>query len=137
MEEHDAPEWRILAALSSILIVNSLLGWVAPVGPWNDVGFSQGVMGLAGMVVGYIAWYRFNFKRNGLIPWIDLWENPAGSAKKEMLAAALVLGLSWIAGNPLQPYLPDPTGLLLSRVGLLLALHSTYVLLSLGPLNEN
>ena len=109
----------------------------APLGPWNDDGFSLGVMGLVGMALGYVAWFRFNFKRNGLIPWIDLWVNPESSAKKEMLAAALVLGLSWISGNHLQNLLPDPTGLLLSLVGLLLLLHSSYVLLSLGPLNEN
>ena len=138
MSEHNDPaQWKNLAALSSLLILNSLVIGVAPRGPWDDEGFSLGVMGLAGKVVGYVAWYRFNFKRNGLNPWIALREDPERSAKKEMLAAVLVLGLSWIAGNPLQPYLPDPTGLLLSLLGLLLVVHSVYVLLSVGPLSED
>ncbi len=137
MSEDVAPEWRVLAAISSLLVLDSLVIGVAPEGPWEDVGFSLGSIGLAGLAIGYVAWYRFNFKRRGLIPWTDLWEDPEGSAKKEMLAAALVLLLAWMAGKPLQPYLPDPTGLILSLVGLLMALQSSYVLLSLGPLKED
>ncbi len=137
MSEDVTPEWRVLAAASSLLVLDSLVFGVAPIGPWDDVGFSLGVIGLAGVAMGYVAWYRFNFKRKGLIPWIDLWEDPEQSAKKEMLAAILVLVLAWLVGNPFQPYLPDPTGLLLILVGLLMALQSGYVLLSVGPLKED
>ena len=137
MSEDVTPEWRVLAAASSLLVLDSLVFGVAPIGPWDDVGFSLGVIGLAGVAMGYVAWYRFNFKRKGLIPWIDLWEDPERSAKKEMLAAILVLVLAWLVGNPFQPYLPDPTGLLLILVGLLMALQSGYVLLSVGPLKED
>tara|TARA_B100000686_G_scaffold167042_1_gene174524 strand:- start:686 stop:1099 length:414 start_codon:yes stop_codon:yes gene_type:complete len=137
VSEDATPEWRVLAAASSLLVLDSLVFGVAPIGPWDDVGFSLGVIGLAGVAMGYVAWYRFNFKRKGLIPWIDLWEDPEQSAKKEMLAAILVLVLAWLVGNPFQPYLPDPTGLLLILVGLLMALQSGYVLLSVGPLKED
>jgi len=137
VSEDGVPEWRVLAAISSLLVLDSLVVGVAPQGPWKDVGFSLGAIGLTGVAMGYVAWYRFNFKRKGLIPWIDLWEYPERSAKIEMLAAALVLVLAWMAGNTFQPYLPDPTGLILSLVGLLMVLQSVYVLLSVGPLKED
>jgi hypothetical protein len=54
-----------------------------------------------------------------------------------MIVAALVLALAWAAGSPLQPHLPDPTGLLLTLAGLLIALQSAYVMLSIGPLKED
>jgi hypothetical protein len=89
------------------------------------------------MSLAYVAWYRATFKRKGLIPWLDLWEDPARSAKIEMVVAALVLALAWAAGSPLQPHLPEPTGLLLTLSGLLIALQSAYVMLSIGPLKED
>ena len=87
--------------------------------------------------MGYVAWYRATFRRSGLIPWLDLWEDPRSTAKLELGVAIFLLVCSWVAGNQLQPYLPDPTGLLLSLVAMLMILQSLYVLLSLGPLNEN
>jgi hypothetical protein len=129
------PEWRIRAAIAAILILDSVAG-VAPGGPWDDSGFSRGVIGLGGLSLAYIAWYRATFKRKGLIPWLDQWEDPEKTAKVEMMVAALVLAIAWAAGNPLQPHLPEPTGLLLTLIGLLIALQSAYVLLSIGPLRE-
>ena len=55
----------------------------------------------------------------------------------DIAAAVATLALAWASGNPLQPYLPEPTGLVLTLVGLLLALQSIYVFLSLGPLKED
>ena len=92
---------------------------------------------MVGLSVGYVAWYRFTFKRKGLIPWIDLWEAPEKSVRLVFAAAVTTLALAWISGNPLQTYLPEPTGLVLTLVGLLLALQSIYVFLLLGPLKED
>ncbi|MED5397749.1 MAG: hypothetical protein VYD41_00255 [Candidatus Thermoplasmatota archaeon] len=137
MSDVAEPEWRILAGISSLLILDALFLGIAPMGPWYDQSFSRGVIGLIGASIGYVAWYRATFQRNGLIPWLDLWEDPRKIAIIEMGAALLLLACSWIAGNQLQHYLPEPTGLLLSLVAMLMILQSTYVLLSLGPLNEN
>ncbi|MBI87746.1 MAG: hypothetical protein CMB67_01775 [Euryarchaeota archaeon] len=137
METNKDPEWRPLAAISIILIMNSLFVGIAPRGPWEDAGFTLGIIGIAGLAVGYVAWYRFNFKRKGLIPWVDLWEDPEGSARLELGAALVVLSMSWIAGNSLQSHLPEPTGLLLILIGLLLLLQSVYVMLVIGPLKED
>ena len=96
----------------------------------------QGVIGLVGASLAYVAWYRRTFKRKGLVPWIDLWEKPEESARLVLYASIGFLAISWVAGNPMQPYLPDPTGLILVLVGLLLGLQAVYVYLVIGPLKE-
>ena len=135
--ESKDPEWLPLTIASALLILDSLVFGIAPSGPWNDSGFTTGVIGMAGVSMGYVAWYRYTFKRKGLVPWIDQWENPERSVKLVFAVAVITLALAWFSGNPLQPYLPEPTGLVLTLVGLLLALQSIYVYLVLGPLRED
>jgi|TARA_B100001146_G_C16163011_1_gene426551 hypothetical protein len=137
VEDNNAPAWFSLAIASALLILDSLVFGVAPSGPWDDTGFSTGVVGVVGLSMGYVAWYRYTFKRRGLIPWIDLWKTPEDSVKWVSAAAVAFLALAWISGNPMQPYLPNPTGLVLALVGLLLALQSGYVYLVMGPLKED
>jgi len=136
IESHE-PQWLPLAIASALLIIDSLFIGFAPSGPWDDSAFSAGVIGMVGLSVGYVAWYRFTFKRKGLIPWIDLWETPEKSVRLVFAAAVATLALAWISGNPLQTYLPEPTGLVLTLVGLLLVLQSIYVFLLIGPLKED
>lgn len=135
--ESKDPEWLPLTIASALLILDSLVFGIAPSGPWNDSGFTTGVIGMAGVSMGYVAWYRYTFKRKGLVPWIDQWENPEQSVWQVFAAAVITLALAWFSGNSLQPYLPEPTGLVLTLVGLLLALQSIYVYLVLGPLRED
>ena len=135
--ESNDPEWLPTAIASALLILDSLVFGIAPSGPWDDSGFTTGVIGLAGLSMGYVAWYRYTFKRKGLIPWVDQWENPEESVRLVFAAALATLALAWVSGNPLQPHLPEPTGLVLTLVGLLLALQSIYVYLLLGPLKED
>ena len=130
------PEWRPHAVVASLLILDALVIGAAPSGPWDDSGFSRGVIGLVGACLAYLAWYRRKFKRKGLVPWIDLWEKPKESARLVLYASLGFLATAWIAGNPMQPYLPDPTGLLLVLVGLLMGLQAAYVYLAIGPLKE-
>ena len=58
IESHD-PEWLPLAIASMLMILDSLVFRVAPRGPWDDPGFSTGVIGIAGLSMGYVAWYRY------------------------------------------------------------------------------
>ena len=137
MEREGGPEWRLTAFASIVLILDALVFGVAPLGPWNDASFSRGAIGLMGLAMAYVSWYRYTFKKNGLIPWIDLWENPETSSRKVLAASITALILAWIAGNQMQHLLPDPTGLVISLVGLLLGIQAIYAMMTIGPLKED
>jgi hypothetical protein len=72
-----------------------------------------------------------------LIPWLDLWQDPAGSSKKAIIAGVATIALAWVFGNPLQEQMPDPSGLILTLIGLLMLLNGIYVKLSIGPLADS
>jgi len=136
MSKGSEPEWRYHLFIGLTLLTNSIFFQIAPDGPWTDKSFTLGILGLLGGLLCYMGWYRLTFKRKGLIPWLDLWTDPSQSAKKEILFAFIILFLAWFCGNYLQNQIPEPTGLILSLVGLMMLLQSSYVLLSIGPLKE-
>ena len=136
MGSQEEPQWKLHAVAAGLLLLDALVIGVAPSGPWDDSSFSRGIIGLVGVCLAYMAWYRLTFKRKGLVPWIDLWEKPEESARLVLFSSIGFLAISWVAGNPMQPHLPDPTGLILVLVGLLLGIQAIYVYLVLGPLKE-
>jgi hypothetical protein len=119
-----------------LLLLDTVLLKFSVPGPWDSPSFTLGVIGLSGVVLLYISWFRLTFQRRGLVPWTDMWEDPQGSARKELGASAFVMALAWLSGNHLQEYLPRPTGLVLSLVGMLMFVQAVYVMLSFGPLAE-
>ena len=112
-----------------------ILGFSFP-GPWDSESFTLGIIGMTGLGFWYVSWYRFTFNRKGLIPWLDNWKNPEKSSKQVLAVGVFTIILSWAAGNPLQEYLPDPTGLVLLLIGLLISLSGVYSILALGPLAD-
>ena len=136
MAEQVAPEWRLHATLGALMMLDTLFIDFAPAGPWDSEAFTLGVIGLTGMVLLYVAWYRMTFKRKGLVPWLDLWEDPPGSSRKILVAGAATIALAWVSGNPMQELMPDPAGLILMLLGLLMILQAVYVMLSIGPLAD-
>ena len=125
------------AIIGSLLILNTMiLGFSFP-GPWDSESFTLGIIGMTGLGFWYVAWYRFTFKRKGLIPWLDNWNNPEQSSKKVLAVGLFTIALSWAAGNPLQEYIPAPTGLVLLLIGLLISLSGIYSILALGPLADS
>ena len=134
MTEQGAPEWRAHAAVGGLLLLDTLAMGYAPAGPWDSVSFSLGVIGLTGIALFYVAWYRCTFKRRGLIPWLDLWQDPEGSSSKVILVGVATVVTGWVMGNPLQAHVPDPSGLILILIGLLMLINGAYVKLSIGPL---
>ena len=125
------------AIIGSILLLNTMiLGFSFP-GPWDSESFTLGIIGMAGLGFWYVAWYRFTFNRKGLIPWLDNWENPEKSSKQVFATGLLTIILAWLAGNPLQEYVPEPTGLVLLLIGLLISLSGAYSMLALGPLSDS
>ena len=58
MVEKQEPEWRIHAVAGSLLLLDVLTIGLAPAGPWDSQSFTLGVMGMTGLCLCYVAWYR-------------------------------------------------------------------------------
>jgi hypothetical protein len=84
----------------------------------------------------YVSWYRFIFKRRGLVPWLDLWQNPKSAAQKELFVSFIFVLLAYVLGID-RLFFPEPTSLILSLIGLLMMIQSLYVLLSVSVLSDN
>jgi len=137
MASHAAPEWKAHAGIGSILLLDTLTLKLAPAGPWNSESFTLGVIGLTGLTLLYMAWYRLTFQRKGLVPWMDLWKDPKDSSRSVIATGLALIAAAWLSGNPLQEFLPKPAGLILILVGLLVLLNGAYVYLSVGALSNS
>jgi hypothetical protein len=136
MAEEMPPEWRNYFFLGLILLVNTIFIKISFSWPWDSESFTLGVMGLIGLTMLYISWYRFTFKRRGLVPWMDLWKNPETSSKKLLLFSIFILILSYVLGKN-QLFFPDPTSLIFSLIALLTLIQATYVYLSVTILSDD
>ncbi|MDP6328378.1 MAG: hypothetical protein QGG22_00970 [Candidatus Thalassarchaeaceae archaeon] len=136
MAEENPPDWRIYFFLGSTLLINTIFIKISFSWPWNSESFTLGVMGLIGLTMWYISWYRFTFKRRGLVPWLDLWQNPESSAKKLFLFSFTILMISYLLGRD-QLFFPAPTSLIFSLIALLTFIQATYVLLSVTILSDD
>ena len=133
----EMPEWKHFFAIGLLLVGQSWFD-LAPGGPWESRSFSRGVIGLVGLSMVYLAWFRVTFNRSDrIVPSLDLWTNPEESLPK--LAATgitFVIG-AWFVGNMAPDQFPAPTGLLLNLFGMLMLLQSLYVWMVIsGPLND-
>ena len=131
-----APEWRAHAGIGIILLLDTLILKLAPTGPWNSESFSLGIIGLTGLTLLYVAWYRLTFQRKGLVPWMDLWKAPERSSRSVIAAGMAIIAAAWLAGNVVEEAVPKPAGLILTLVGLLVLLNGIYVYLSVGALSD-
>ena len=136
MAEEMPPKWRNHFFLGLVLLVNTIFIKISFSWPWDSESFTLGVMGLIGLTMLYISWYRFTFKRRGLVPWMDLWKNPETSSKKLLLFSIFTLILSYFLGKN-QLFFPDPTLLILSLIALLTLIQATYVYLSVTILSDD
>ena len=131
-----APEWRAHAGIGIILLLDTLILKLAPTGPWNSESFSLGIIGLTGLTLLYVAWYRLTFQRKGLVPWMDLWKDPERSSRSVIAVGMAIIAAAWLAGNVVEETVPKPAGLILTLVGLLVLLNGIYVYLSVGALSD-
>lgn len=136
--ESEAPEWRYFLGIGIILVAQAWLDFT-PDGPWESRAFSRGVLALIGLGLIYLSWFRFTFGLKGrVIPTLNLWKDPDSSLPLLAITGAALVGSAWLAGNVLDDYLPEPTGLLLNLFGLMMLLQSLYVWLVLfGPLADS
>ena len=123
------PPWQGLAIIGTILIVQTFtdFGWK---GPWNDVSFTQGVLGLAGGVLLYLAWFRWHFKINGLIPTLERWKNPKKGMLNLFIFGISMAIITWIVGGPYSEIFPRPSGMILGLISLLALLQVCYAWLN-------
>ena len=111
---------------------------VLPAGPWLDASFSRGMSGLLGLSLIYLSWYEHVFNTFGVVPSIQMWERPESTWKIVAGIGFAVLGLAWISGNTaIGDTLPEPSGILLMLIGLLITYTGFYAfLVTQGPLRE-
>ena len=130
----DEPEWRWLTLAGIICVVQSFVDLDIP-GPWDSSSFSQGSIALLGLVLLYMSWFRWTFKVKGVAPVIGRWKDPVNSSKKVTGVGVVLVILSYVTGR--IEIFPDPTGLLLLLVGMLVLLCGIYVWAVVdGPLHE-
>ena len=130
----DEPEWRWLTLAGIICVAQSFVDLDIP-GPWDSSSFSQGSIALLGLVLLYMSWFRWTFKVKGVAPVIGRWKDPVNSSKKVAGVGVVLVILSYVTGR--IEIFPDPTGLLLLLVGMLVLLCGIYVWAVVdGPLHE-
>jgi hypothetical protein len=126
-------EWRGFAALGVILVGITFTD-ISPSGPWGDSTFTSGTLGLTGMMLLYLAWFRLTFGVKGVVPTMDMWKDPEATSKLVIIAGIVILGIAYAIGR--IDFFPEPAGLVLSLVGLLVTTNGAYVWLSTaGPLS--
>ena len=94
MQDTSDPDWRTFAIIGLILTFNTIYPQISFSGPWDSESFTIGVLGLIGLSLIYISWYRFTFNRKGLIPWMDNLVNPSKSSRIELLIGFIFIFFS-------------------------------------------
>ena len=117
-----------------IMVDVLVIGW-APEGPWNDDSFSLGVLGMIGVFALYLSWYRWKFKRKGVVPWLRLWKDVRGSGTKVAIVGVVVMLATWSLYA--SSSFPPAGGLILNLIGALMILQGTYAILSSGYLSDS
>ena len=127
-------EWRVFAAIGTILVAITFTD-LSPEGPWNDSTFTSGSLGLIGLMLLYLAWFRLTFETKGVVPTIDLWKDPEGTSPSVIGVGLVILGIAYAVGR--IDFFPEPAGLILSLIGLLVTTNGIYVWMSTaGPLSS-
>ena len=97
--------------------------------------FTSGSLGLIGLMLLYLAWFRLTFETNGVVPTMDLWKDPEGASTTVIGVGLVILGIAYAVGR--IDFFPEPAGLILSLIGLLTTTNGVYVWMSTaGPLSS-
>ena len=127
-------EWRLFAGLGLVLVGITFTD-LSPAGPWDDSTFTSGTIGLAGILLLYLAWFRVTFGIKGVVPTMDLWKDPERTSTLVIITGLVILGIAYAVGR--IEFFPEPGGLVLSLIGLLITTNGAYVWLSsAGPLSS-
>ena len=127
-------EWRGFAAAGMILVGITFTDF-SPEGPWSDATFTSGFLGLIGIVLIYLAWFRLTFETTGVVPSLDMWKDPKGTSPLVIGVGLVILGIAYAVGR--IDFFPEPAGLILALIGLLVTTNGLYVWMStVGPLKD-
>jgi hypothetical protein len=127
--------WGKFLAIGVLLLAQTFFTIDWP-GPWQPT-FTTGALGLLGIVLIYLAWFRRTFSRKGIIPTTDLWSNPSSSIPLTGICGIVFIFLGWLIGGPLSAHFPAPAGMVLFLIGMLTLLVAVYAALVLqGPLRD-
>ena len=134
------PEWRWQLVLGLICVAQSFVKWNTPEGPWQEPSFTRGVIALVGLGFVYVGKYRWQFRTEGLIPYLKIYRcEPQQiaiiSSVEGVAAIGLILLLKTLSENGL--FVPVPTSLILLLYAMLMFLHAAYAWLVIkGPLRD-
>lgn len=111
---------------SGLILCGSTMTSISIPGPWNEPDFTLGVLGLAGLVCLYMAWFRFRLSEHGIVPTIDRWVDAERNWHHP-----IVFGFFLIACINMMRYYPvpapEPFSLILLLIAGLSLLHGIYV----------
>jgi hypothetical protein len=128
-------EANIFGIFGLLLVAQTFLDF-APAGPWDSRSFSRGVVGLLGVLLLYLSWFRFTFDKKGVAPVVTLWKNPKSSSTTVIIFGFICLVFTkFIVNSKIGESFPQPAGLVITFIGLLAIANGIYVwLISAGPL---
>ncbi len=126
-----------LLVAGTLLILQSFTD-LAPAGPWDSASFTRGVLGLVGMVLVYLAWFKHTFGFFGVAPTVNRWATPETTWLR-----VIAFGLGCLVVTRAVRFfdgggvVPEPAGLLITLVGVLAVMNGLYVwAITSGPLND-
>ena len=130
------PNERALFVLGGLLLAQTFID-IAPAGPWQAPSFTRGVLGLGGMVLLYLGWFKRTFGFYGVAPTVNRWQHPETSWLQAVVFGLACLVLTRALRLFGEGVAPEPAGLLLGLVGGLALMNGVYVwLITSGPLRE-
>ena len=123
---------------AGVVLIGQSFTTLAPGGPWDSPSFTRGVLGLLGLVLLYLAWFKQTFGFIGVAPTVNRWRSPETSWLKVVVFGLVCLvatrAIHLVDGDG---FVPEPAGLLLTLVGVLALMNGGYVwLITSGPLAD-
>jgi hypothetical protein len=126
----------LLAA--GVLLILQAFTDLTPGGPWDSASFTRGVLGLVGMVLVYLAWFKHTFGIFGVAPTVNRWSTPETTWLRVVafgLGCLVVTRAARLFDS--GGVVPEPAGLLITLVGVMAIMNGLYVwAVTNGPLND-
>ena len=81
--------------IGGVVLIGQTFTDLAPEGPWDSASFTRGVLGLLGMLMVYMAWFKQTFGVYGVAPTVDRWKHPGA-----FLVARGCVRIDMLGGHP-------------------------------------